>query len=297
MSLAVVFSVLAAVAAAASFGAAGLLQHHASRQAPPSGPLRPRLLLDLVRIRAFRWGVLLAALGFALQATALAFGPLGLVQPILVTGVLFYLGLAALSMHRVPDLKLLGAALLTVVGLTLFLLSASPHHGSGSRSRAGGELVGIVLLAIIVACLFVARILNRYKIIPLAVAAAVCYGATASLVRSLLITPDLQTLLGQWQLYAVVVLGPAGFLLNQNAFQAGKFGSVAVAITTVGDPVVAITIGAFWLGESLTGGALSFAVDGLALLVTVAGIVLLNRRAEAVGRQVRGEAGDGEELA
>lgn len=297
MSLSVALSVLAAVGAAACFGAAGLLQHHASRQAPPSGPLRPRLLLDLIRIRAFRWGVVLAALGFALQATALGFGPLGLVQPILVTGVLFYLGLAALSMHRAPDLKLLGAALLTAVGLTVFLLSASPHHDGVGRSAGGGELVGVVLLAIVVACLFMARVLQRYRIIPLAVAAAVCYGATAALVRSLLVTPDLQTLLAQWQLYAVIVLGPAGFLLNQNAFQAGRFGSVAVAITTVGDPVVAITVGALWLGESLAVGAFRLVADGLALLVTVAGIVLLNRRAEEVGREVRGQDEDSEELA
>lgn len=296
MSLPEALAVIAAVAAAASFGGAGLLQHHASRQAPPRGPLRPGLLLDLMRIRAFRWGVVLGVLGFALQATALRFGPLGLVQPILVTGVLFYLGFAALSMHRVPDLRLLGAALLTVVGITGFLLSASPNEGNES-TRSGSALLVIVLLAVLVACLVAARLIHRYRVIPLAVAAAICYGSTAALVRSLLAAPDLHSPFGQWELYAIVVLGPAGFLLNQNAFQAGPFGSVAVAIITVGDPVVAIVIGAFWLNESIASGPLRLVADVLSLLVTAAGIVLLNRRAEAVAREVRGETGEEPEVA
>lgn len=292
MNASVWLAVGAAIAGAASFGTAGLLQKSASSQAPKEKTLRPQLLVELMRIRPFRWSVVLSILGFALQATALRFGPLGLVQPILVTGVLFYLGAAAVSQHRLPDPKLVGAAVLTTVGLAAFLLSADPGHGhgpSGARNTVGGIWVGAVLLGILVACLITAGLVRRYRAIPLAAASAICFGSTASLARSLLDAANLQSPFGQWQLYAIIVLGPAGFLLNQNAFQAGRAGSVAVALITVGDPIVAITIGAAWLDEPLSSGTLRLAIDAAALVAITAGIVLLNVRAEAVSREVGGD--------
>ena len=292
MNASVWLAVVAAVAGAASFGTAGLLQNLASSQAPTEKTLRPQLLVELMRIRPFRWSVVLSILGFALQATALRFGPLGLVQPILVTGVLFYLGAAAVSRHRLPDFKLVGAAVLTTLGLAAFLLSADPGQGhgpSGARNTVGGIWVGAVLLGILAACLITAGLVRHYRAIPLATASAICFGSTASLARSLLDSANLQSPFGQWQLYAIVVLGPAGFLLNQNAFQAGRAGSVAVALITVGDPIVAITIGAAWLDEPLTAGALRLAIDAAALVAITAGIVLLNLRAEAVSREVGGD--------
>ncbi|HET6825038.1 MAG TPA: DMT family transporter [Amnibacterium sp.] len=292
MNASVWLAVGAAIAGAASFGTAGLLQNSASSQAPKEKTLRPQLLVELMRIRPFRWSVVLSILGFALQATALRFGPLGLVQPILVTGVLFYLGAAAVSRHRLPDLRLVGAAVLTTVGLAAFLLSADPGQGhgpSGARNTVGGIWVGAVLLGILVACLIAAGFIRRYRAIPLATASAICFGSTASLARSLLDSANLQSPFGQWQLYVIIVLGPAGFLLNQNAFQAGRAGSVAVALITVGDPIVAITIGAAWLDEPLSSGALRLAIDAAALVAITAGIVLLNLRAEAVSREVGGD--------
>ena len=58
-----------------------------------------------------------------------------------------------------------------------------------------------------------------------------------------------------------------------------------------------IVIGAFWLNESIASSPLRLIADVLSLLVTAAGIVLLNRRAEAVAREVRGETGEEPEVA
>jgi drug/metabolite transporter (DMT)-like permease len=283
-----IWAVIPAIGAAASFGGAGLLQHRASRQAPPSGPLRPQLLFDLIRIPAFRWGVVLGALGFALQVTALSFGPLGLVQPILAMGVLFYLGIASAMMRQAPDWRLVGAALLTTLGISGFLVAARPADGTGHISGSVWPLA-VAFAAVVVVCLILStRVAHRFRALPLSIAAAVCYGVTASLVRSLVSTLDPATLLGQWQLYAVIVLGPAGFLLNQNAFQEGRVGSVAVAIITVGDPVVSIIAGAIWLGESLTAGPGLVAAQVISLLVMTGGITLLAHRAQTVGERIRG---------
>lgn len=280
----------AAIGAAASFGGAGLLQHHATQEVPEQAPLRARLLVDLLRIPSFRYGVVCAAVGFALQIVGLHAAPLAIVQPLLVTGVLFYLGYATAFLHRRPDPGLFGGAVLAVAGLATFLLVASPSPGS---TNIGGRAVvplAIGLGAVVLASLFVAsRLPHRVRALALAVATAIFYGVTAGLVRSLVTSTGLgvSQLLTHWQLYALVVVGPLGFLLNQNAFQEGTLGSVAVAIITVGDPLVSIGLGMGWFGDSLKVGPAAVAGEVAALAVMAGGIVLLTRHAQQVAEEVR----------
>jgi drug/metabolite transporter (DMT)-like permease len=73
---------------------------------------------------------LLAAVGtVALQVLALASGPLSLVQPLLVSAVLFALPASVLLERRRPSLVEWGWALLLVGGLGVFLRAANPRTG------------------------------------------------------------------------------------------------------------------------------------------------------------------------
>jgi drug/metabolite transporter (DMT)-like permease len=282
-----VVAVPLAVGAAAAFGGAGLLQHHAAQEAPESGPLNPRLLRDLLRVRGFVWGIVFSAIGFLLQVAALRFAPLAVVQPLLVTGVLFYLGFARIFLHHTIDAILVTGALMALVGLSGFLLAAQPSAGSGRVAGAGALALGVALLAVVALCLALSqRLDNELRALPFAVATAACYGTTAGLLRSLLLS-DLSQLFKQWQLYAVVVVAPAGFLLNQNAFQEGRLGSVSVATINVGDPVVAILIGTVWLGDRIAGGPLRTTAEILLLALMAAGVLLLAGRAQRVADRLR----------
>lgn len=270
-----------ALGGAASFGAAGALQHEATQKAPESAPLQPTLLVNLMRLSSFRIGVGLGILGFALQVIALKFAPLILVQPLLITDVLFYLVVASALSHRRPGRVLIGGTLLALVGLAGFLFSANPTSGNGNFDSSAALPLGIGLIALVAACLAVATKINgALRVLPLAAATAVCYGVTAGLVRSLIGPHSTAvSLWGHWELYAVLVIGPAGFLLNQNAYQSGVLGSVALTVITVGDPIVAIGIGMAWLDEHIAGG---WAIIGEAAAMTVmaAGIFLLATKAQ-----------------
>jgi drug/metabolite transporter (DMT)-like permease len=284
-------AVPAAVAAAASFGAAGVLQHRATHQAPDRRPLSPGLLVDLIKLNGFRSGVLLGALGFALQVTALRFGPLILVQPLLVTGVLFYLVFGAAFARRRLDRVLVLGTSMAIVGLSAFLVVSRPHPGSGQFTSAAAVPLAVGLAGVVTVCLLVAvRLRAELRTLPLAVAASVCYGVTAAMVRSLAGGDVGWGLLHRWELYAVAVVGPAGFLLNQNAFQKGAVGSLALAIITVGDPLVAIGLGVAWLGESISTGGWSIAGEVLALAVMVGGVFLLATRARHLTERFEAQA-------
>lgn len=279
-----------ALAAAAFFGGASLLQHQATHEVPEGSPLRPSLLVELVRIPGFRYGVICAATGFALQIIALHAAPLAVVQPILVTGVLFYLLWATVFFDRPVDPMLVLGAVLALVGLSGFLVIASPSAGSSNISGAAVVPLGIGLAGVVVICLAVAtRVQHENRSIPFAIATAVFYGVTAGLVRSLVTLPfdGVSGLFTHWQLYAIVVVGPLGFLLNQNAFQEGVVGSVAVGVITVGDPMVSIGLGVAWFGDRLSGGAGAIAAEVVLLMVMAGGIVILTHRANLMAATIR----------
>ncbi|MGN6751212.1 MAG: DMT family transporter [Intrasporangium sp.] len=280
----------AAVAAAASFGGASLLQHQAAHEVPERVPLRLGLLLELIQIRKFRYGVGCAAVGFGLQILALHAAPLAVVQPILVTGVLFYLLWATLFFHRPVDPMLALGAVLALAGLSGFLLIASPRAGSSNISGVAVIPLGIGLAVVVMVCLFIAaRTRHENRTIPFAVATAVFYGVTAGLIRSLVTAPIVGVggVFTAWQLYAIIAIGPIGFLLNQNAFQEGVVGSVAVGIITVGDPMVSIGLGVAWFEDRLTGGAGPVAGQVLFLMVMAGGIVMLTHRANQVAGAIK----------
>lgn len=278
----------AAIAAAAAFGLAGYLQHGAARKTTNHGALRPRLLLDLVRFKQFKWSIVLSGAGFGLQVLALRFAPLSVVQPLLVTGVLFYLGFAALARHHRIDRGLMLGALMALAGLSLFLLVARPSEGDAQFQGSAALPLGLVLVGVVLACVALAsRLSDELRALPLAVATGVFYGVTAALVRSLLATVSWSTLFTHWQLYAVIIVAPAGFLLNQNAFQVGSLGAVAVATITIGDPIVAIGAGVAWLGETLGGGPLSTLVEVFALMVMAVGVAVLTRRSQQIADKIR----------
>ncbi|GAA2760385.1 DMT family transporter [Actinopolymorpha rutila] len=289
--------VLCALAGAAAYGAAGVLQHHSAHQAPQRGAMRPRLLFDLIQIRAFRAGVIFAAGGFVLQVVALRFAPLALVQPLLVTGTLFYIGFAYAMRRQWPDARLMLGALVAMVGLTGFLLLASPSEAPSEVAEPMGDVavvpLGMVLVGLVAACLVAATVVHSdLRAMPLAIATAICYGVTAGLVRELSSSANLTEpgyILSQWQLYGVVIIGVAGFLLNQNAFQSGLIGALASAVITVGDPIVAVAFGATWLGENIASGPLVTALQAVMMALVAGGVLLLARRSQQVAQEFREE--------
>jgi hypothetical protein len=86
----------------------------------------------------------------------------------------------------------------------------------------------------------------------------------------------------RWPIYALAVVGPVGFILNQDAFQQGRFLAPVQAIITTSDPVISIGLGILWLDVRLRGGAAAIFGEVASLLVMTAGIVVIARQAPQV---------------
>lgn len=150
----------------------------------------------------------------------------------------------------------------------------------------------VVALAAVLACCLAAARWGPRRIRPLwlALACGVDFGVTAFLLK---VVPDSLTEgfgdpARQWPLYMLLIVGPIGFLLNQDAFQAGRLISPVLAVITTADPLVSICIAHFWLKENVASAPGNIAAEVISLAVMTGGIVALAHRAPRVGRQSPG---------
>jgi hypothetical protein len=87
-------------------------------------------------------------------------------------------------------------------------------------------------------------------------------------------------LLTEWPVYLIVVCGPLGFVLTQNAFHTGVTLPPALAVLTVGEPLTALVVGMLWLGETVRMGALSVFGELITLVALIVGVILLSYGAQ-----------------
>jgi len=179
-------------------------------------------------------------------------------------------------------------------GLAAFLLLARPTGGVEWLSF-GQALPLAVGLAVLLAILL--TIAGRYhgdaRTFALAGGAGVLYGVTAGVAKlalGLVQTYGIAGLLGSWPLYAVLVIGPAGFILNQNAYQSNRAMAPALAVITVTDPLVGIGVGVLWLDERLQPGVGPVIGQVLALITLAAGVWLLAHGAPQVAQDEKAPA-------
>ncbi len=269
---------LLSVVAALLYAVASVLQHRAAVEAPAHHSLRPGLLAHLVAQPWWVAGVAADLAAFAVQFLALGHGPLVIVQPVLVSGLLFALPLgAAVSGARIRATELWASAAV-VAGLAVLLLSASPDRGRFSATGRGWVL--LMVLTVVPAALFsLAGVRWRAaRAGLLATAAGVIYGLTAALAKTTahLLGVGIGDVLRSWELWALIPAGLLGMVVCQSAFQAGPLRASLPALTAV-DPVVSILIGILAFHEHVSQDALRVVLEAAGTAVMVAGVVVLGR--------------------
>jgi drug/metabolite transporter (DMT)-like permease len=280
-----VAAVAVSLVAAVLFGLADVVEQRSTHQVRVRPALSPRLVLDLAKRPVWLAAIAVNIVANILQIVALHFGALALVQPILVTDLLFAAVFAAALAHRRPDRVIFAGVILCSAGVGCFLAIARPHGGHNTVSFTTFLPLALVLAAIVAGCLAAARLgPRRVRPLWLALACGVDFGVNAFLLK---LVPDTLSAgfsdpLRQWPLYAIVITAPTSFLLNQGAFQAGRLISPVLAIITTADPLVSVAVAYAWLGETITTTPPALAGEAISLIVMAAGIYALARRAPHV---------------
>ncbi|MES9607550.1 DMT family transporter [Actinomadura sp. NPDC000929] len=283
MAWSVCFSLLAAFL----FAAAAALQYRAARRAvhgvsdasAAHGLIR-RLVRDPVWLTG--WGVNLG--GFCAQAVALHFGSTAVVQPLLVTQLVFTIVLGTIGTGRRPArLDLFGGIAVTAGLAVLFTVpGAIPPQGEPSRPRI--LLAGLVAAPVILV-LSRAAWLRRgpVRAALLGVCAGLCFAATAVLIK--LTTADLvdrgvAATAVDWPGYALAGSTLLGLVIEQRAFAAGSLPAAMTAMTMT-NPIASYLVAAFAFQTLPPRTAAALTALSFSVLLLTGGVALLSRSAHA----------------
>ncbi|MFV0495571.1 DMT family transporter [Mycobacterium sp.] len=266
---------------AALFVAVGIVVRQIALQRPGITTERPGQMVSAVLHDHLWWaGTGAAIAGFAFQATALAHGSLLLVQPLLVSSLLFVLPLSAWRAgHRVTGAEWFWAVLLTS-GLAVFVLAGHPHQGHNRPSTLVCTLgLGAAALIAIAGVLVALLTAGGVRATSLGVSVAVALGMIAVLTK--ICTRQFtdggwHALLTSPMVYLLVALAVIATVLQQWAFHAGAL-QASVPSMLVGEPVVAVALGLTVMGEQLTVRGVGTVVLPLAIVAMLAATIALGR--------------------
>jgi drug/metabolite transporter (DMT)-like permease len=269
-----------ALGAAAAFAVANVVQTRAARRVDAPNGLSLRLLVRLVRDPAWLVGMGASVLGFGLQAVALFLAPVVLVQPLIVTELLFALPLAAaLNGARLGRREWLGAGLVAA-GISCFVLVGQPtgeqaHVGTGTWLLVSLSVIGGV--AVLAGFAESTRHRPMVRASALAGAASICFGFLSVLTK--VVGHEFRTYrfgaLELGQPWLLVVAAITGLLLTQTAFRSAPL-PVTLPVIDVGEPLIGSLLGVLVLNEGIGTGwgtVLGVALSGAAI---VAGVAVLD---------------------
>ncbi|MFN8036543.1 MAG: DMT family transporter [Acidimicrobiia bacterium] len=283
MSRDVALAALLAVATAFFYALSNVLELTEAEQVPDEYSMKAELVVRLAHKPRWVIGMVSDVAGYVCQAGALALATVIFVEPIVATGILMALVIAAVATGRPVRRRDWRAAIVLTVGLAAFLYEVSPTGGRDLAPTSRWLVVGPMVLAAVVVCIVAARgARGAPRAALLGVAAGISFGVSAVLTKAFVqyLGDGVVGVLGHWEPYALAVSSIGGLLVAQSAFQTGSMAASVGASEAMG-PVAAVVLGVALLDERV---AMTSRVQTGVVVVSVVAIlwaVLALARAEA----------------
>jgi hypothetical protein len=268
---------VAALAASAVFAASTALLHRSAGMVAKvtAGKGVARFVVSTSVHPVWLAGMVGQLVGFGLHALALHDGPLTLVQPLMVTEVVFALPLRQLLEARRPRRSELAWATLLCCGLAGFLAAATPAQGSPHTPDPLPTALTVALVSSGMAiCAYLGRrAQGTWPAAMLGVGAGLGFAGTAGALKQVTVELNggLALVFTSWPVYALALAGATGMLLTELAFKAGPLSASLPAMSTV-DTVVSLVIGVAVFDEPFRLNALALFGEVTGLVVVVVGL-------------------------
>ena len=251
----------------------------AAATAPAAKALHLSLFSYLIRHKVWLAGIGMVILAAVCQATALATGPVALVQPIFIIELPFTLLVASrLNRRKLPRMTWWAVGLVTVA-LGGGLAAAAPS-GGGTNASPKVWAAALIVTGIFETIVITVGVRTRgnARAAAFGLAAACGYALTATLLKSAVAALDhgIEPFFTSWQLYGTAVAGVGALFLLQNALQAGSLVAVQPPLT-LGDALISACYGVTVLGEEVNTGGWLLVIEIAALIAIAVGCVELSR--------------------
>jgi drug/metabolite transporter (DMT)-like permease len=270
-------AVFAALGSAMGFAVSSSLQHQAAASVPHFEASRPlRFLLDLLTKPLWLVGQVLASCSFVLHAWALHLGALAVVQPIVVSGMVFAVPLRAALNHRVPSGRELRAVTLTAIGLAVFLVASNPTLGDGRRELGVAGVFTVVGVVAAASFTFIASRLTapRQRAMFLGLTSGTLFGLVAGHVKLSIAAYSHEGMAGMatsWSTWTLIALGAWGVSTNLRAYQIADLSASLPALSIV-NVAVALVFGLFVFNEIPAHSPVALIIELAAFVAVIVGL-------------------------
>ncbi|MGW0039717.1 DMT family transporter [Gordonia sp. NPDC003376] len=271
-----VLAITLSLIAAFLFAIASVLQAKGTQGLSDDEALGAGFLFTLARRKTWVAGLVADILAFVVQAAALAVGSLMLVQPLLVTTLLFALPLAAMTARRrLTAREWFWAGALTI-SLVVFIALGQPSEGIEHPPFSAWIVPLAVVIPVVAVCVIVGSRLphGTWRSLTLAVAAGVLLGISAPLTKTGIAAFEDGLLAGarSWEFWAMALTATLGTLWQQSSYQAGDV-QTSLPTVTVLKPIIAMALGLTIYQETLgidsTGDILVIVALSVMILATI----------------------------
>ncbi len=270
-------AVLLALGAAMLFAVGAVAQQQEAAKHPDvHGPKLMARLLTRPRWLAASTG---NALGYALQASALAAGSLIVVEPLLVTTLVFALPLGARWSGRNVSRSQMLWGFSLASALALFLVVGDPEGGVDVEPLrdwwSSIATCGAVVLVVGGISMAVGPPLRS---VGFAIVAGIAIGFGSALTKSSVhyLAHGIGPLFTHWEPYALIGVAAFGIFMQQLAFQSGPL-AVSYPATMVLDPIVAVFVAVNTLEEKVQASGAEWLLIAACAVVLVCGTAALAR--------------------
>jgi drug/metabolite transporter (DMT)-like permease len=259
-----------------AFGLGTVLQQRGTLETAASeGDLR--FLAQIVRKPVWLAGGLVTVCGFGLQAAALHYGSLALVQSLQTLSLVFALPLGVLlSGQRIDRRSAVGAGT-TVVGLAVFTALGQPGGGIPAPRGANWLISGAIAAAIVVLLSWLAlRRRGASAAALFGTTSGVCFAVQLAATKLVATQVDqgIPAVLSSWAVYALIVSAVIGFVLQQASLKTGSL-APAMASLNAATLVVSVAFALLVFEEKVSAGEGRVVPAVVGLAMAVLGVVLL----------------------
>jgi drug/metabolite transporter (DMT)-like permease len=277
MILAVAFALAAAFSSAVN-----LITQHAASISAPKREKGWRLALYLLRQPLWLLGWAAAGGVFVFQALALHSGPMSVVQPVLITELVFVLALRRVWFRQQVAAAAWASVVVVCAALAVFLIAAEPSGGRpvpDTREWLSAVLVFGGIIVVLTALGRTGPPTRRAAVF--AAAAGLTWALEATFLKA---ATDTLTAFGipgmliRWPVYALIGAGIAGTLLEQAALHVGPL-SVSQPMLVIINPFASIILSVWLFDERFTNSPAKITVAALSFAVMAAGVTMLTRTA------------------
>jgi uncharacterized membrane protein len=267
-----------ALIAAFLFAVAATLQQKGALNLDGVSLAHPMSLVRLVGQRMWLLGTAALLVGYVLQAGALDRGRLAVIQPLLVTTIVFALPLGwLLTNQHVGRREVIGAGVI-LLGLAAFAIYGDPAGGDENAPNDEWAIAIVVLGAMCAGLLVYGRNGTPTKVAAVyGAVAGILFGLSAALTKPTVefLHDGVGVMLSHWQCYVLAIAGVLGFVLQQVSLGTGRL-APSVATVSVANPVVGVLLGVLLFDERLSRPTWHVLVAAVGLVAALLGAVLIS---------------------